>query len=632
MIQVIPIKHNISGNSNIRTHILTPSPWITITLTIDSKKENILSIIEDHLLETISWIEWNPTDIDKDFRFLTENYNKFIKNLDSSDIEDISVIISVLRSNILTISAVWRATAYLVEWDEISEITAQEKWRTDFHTLTEWEVSRNSSIYISNTDVLNTIGSELLYEFSNLSSQEYTEEALSVFRREIETSLHIIRISYSFKNTIKEVRNRGRGQIDLLKNKWVETAKMIKNLPIWWKIKNEIDKIDFQKNTKQKYLYLTVWIIVIFLLLTIIIQWITWLINSNNSNWEVKNQIKEAQTLIEESSKLSWNAEIFEKNISQAEKILFELRNEVKYQSDIQTLQSRIDALKKEMYDIQTVNLSEKNSIIPINENFIPKFSFEHNNKIIVIGNNWIINDYVRWTDNPKIIPYPNNDTIENATITTSGIPYITTTTGKIITKQQNNLKYTLLNGQDNWDSSNKIKSYNWNIYILNPDWNQIYRYKASSNGFSTKINVLPSVSSVKILDIWIDWWFYILTSDGKIWRYVSTKSEEWIKHLTLNSIPWQWNIDPNKSTEFIVKENLSYVYIKNDKKIWIFQPNSKSFQDINALTYIGLITINSEDEITGITVPRDWLLYITTSKWIFEQNFSITDWKMILN
>lgn len=631
MIQITPIRHNTSTNSNIRTHILTPNNGVNITVTIECKKENISSILEDHLLETISSIEWKITYSDEDFEFLTANYNKFIRNLDSFDLENVSIIISMLRNNILTISAIWKATAYLVEWEEISQIIAPEKWRIDFHTLVKWDVSRNASIYLSNTNIENTIWSELLYEFSNLSSNEYSEVASNILQREMEESIHLIKISHSFKNSTKEIQKRSRWQINLIKNKWIETAKIIKEMPIWSKIKQKIDQIDFDKNTKQKYIYIATWLILVFFLLTTIIQWITNMMNNSNTNNIAKEQIKQAQTLIEESSKLSNNATAFENNINEAEKILFELRNEEKYQWDIKILQWRIDALKKEMYDIQTISLSEKTSIIPNLENFIPKITFEHNNKLTIIGDNWIISDYVRWME-AKIIKYPNNDNITFATINENWTPFISTTTGKIITKQQNNLKYSLVNGSENWESSNRLKSFNGNLYSINTDWTQIYKYKSSANGFSSKTNVLPTISPSKILDIAIDGGFYIINAEGKIWRYLSTKPAEWINSLVLNGIPGSWNIDSSKNTEIIANEKLSYLYILNDKKIWIFQPNSRRFQDINALTYIGLIAINSEEQITNLTIPRDWLVYITTSKWVFEQNFTITDGKMILN
>lgn len=116
MIQVLPIRNDIKNNPiSLRTHILTPRLGVTFTLTIEGKKENIVSILEDHLLETISAVEWNPEEINKDFEFITENYNRFIKNLEPTDLADISIAISVLYNNDLIISTIGNSTAYLAE-------------------------------------------------------------------------------------------------------------------------------------------------------------------------------------------------------------------------------------------------------------------------------------------------------------------------------------------------------------------------------------------------------------------------------------------------------------------------------------------------------------------------------------
>lgn len=80
-----------------------------------------------------------------------------------------------------------------------------------------------------------------------------------------------------------------------------------------------------------------------------------------------------------------------------------------------------------------------------------------------------------------------------------------------------------------------------------------------------------------------------------------------------------------------IANNSLSYVYIRNGKNLWIFQPNSRQFQDINALTYIAQIQIQSEKEITDISVPKDGQMYITTENGIFESQFQISDGKFFL-
>lgn len=195
MIQVVPIRNDIPNSPvHLRTHILTPKIGVTVTLTLEGKKENILSILEDHLLETISAVEWNSEDADKDFTFITEHYNRFIRNLEPSDLSGISIILSLLRDNLLTISAIGEATAYLVEGEDISGITLPEKGRFDFHTLTTGEVSRNAAIYLANKNVESFLGDDLLLEFSNMPAQEFGNVAKEMFAREITIPFHIIRV------------------------------------------------------------------------------------------------------------------------------------------------------------------------------------------------------------------------------------------------------------------------------------------------------------------------------------------------------------------------------------------------------------------------------------------------------
>ena len=81
---------------------------------------------------------------------------------------------------------------------------------------------------------------------------------------------------------------------------------------------------------------------------------------SDGSTKDAKNQIIEAKTLIESSQKLTTNPILFDQTIDKAETILSALETKQLYIKDIQDLRNKIEAMKKEIYDIQTVDLSEK--------------------------------------------------------------------------------------------------------------------------------------------------------------------------------------------------------------------------------------------------------------------------------
>jgi hypothetical protein len=82
---------------------------------------------------------------------------------------------------------------------------------------------------------------------------------------------------------------------------------------------------------------------------------------------DTKNQILKAKFLIESSQKLTSNPTAFNTNIKEAETILFALRQEKAHMADTQELMSRIEAMKKEINDIQTIDLGKMTSLIKFN-------------------------------------------------------------------------------------------------------------------------------------------------------------------------------------------------------------------------------------------------------------------------
>jgi hypothetical protein len=87
------------------------------------------------------------------------------------------------------------------------------------------------------------------------------------------------------------------------------------------------------------------------------------------------------------------------------------------------------------------------------------------------------------------------------------------------------------------------------------------------------------------IFDLSIDGGVYLYMDDGKILRYAGDKNT--ITPIILNKIPGEWSIDTSKTSIFITRSYLSYTYILNGDRIWIFQPDSKRFQDVKAWNYI---------------------------------------------
>lgn len=128
MIQINSLHYNAPASTrNIRSHILTPHDSVTLFMIVDGADDGIVSIIEDHLLESISSTEWHPRDTGHDFSYVTEHYNQFIANIASDDTRDIHIVLAMLMGEELTLSTIGRGHGVFVESEgELTDISIHE--------------------------------------------------------------------------------------------------------------------------------------------------------------------------------------------------------------------------------------------------------------------------------------------------------------------------------------------------------------------------------------------------------------------------------------------------------------------------------------------------------------------------
>jgi hypothetical protein len=106
----------------------------------------------------------------------------------------------------------------------------------------------------------------------------------------------------------------------------------------------------------------------------------------NTSTSDNKNLLIQAKTLIDDGEKLASNPAAFNTKITEAEKILFDLRKEQTHILDTQELLTRISTLKKQVYDIQEIDMTHLSSIVPFNSADInPIGIFEKDKKLTIV-------------------------------------------------------------------------------------------------------------------------------------------------------------------------------------------------------------------------------------------------------
>ena len=281
----------------------------------------------------------------------------------------------------------------------------------------------------------------MLAEFAELNGEEFEQTTTAVLSQEVRTPLHLIRIGYPQRSFVASSANRpmrGGKQSDILREKGMRTVGYIKNHQIWGNIRNRVDTLSFENNAGSKYAFITLGVIILVFLLYIIFRGLSGVVTSGSD--ELRDKVLQAKTLIDTSQTLTSNPEAFEQNIKQAEEILFSLRNEQAYLSDTQDLLNRIDALKREVYDIQTVKLADRTPIVATTGSMIPLNVGQANNKLTIVGKSNIVKDYVPGSVLDTPVSYPQDEEAIDMDITANGTVYVLTKSHRIFT----------LNGQQN--------------------------------------------------------------------------------------------------------------------------------------------------------------------------------------
>ncbi len=619
------------SNTVTRTHKLSPTEWVTIIIILSGKREQTLSIIEDHMLEVISSVFWKEESQEVDFNFISENYNKFIRTTPLWEESILGMCFAVVSWETLMVSCIGESQAILTHPENDIEVIAEWNMNhNEFHAVSSGKIKEGINIYLSSTSILEKISDDLIIESSLVEDENWEKDFLSILWRESKESLHLIRIKNNRINKNKvhpgTVSKKFGKQIHLIQSQAIRIGELISLVAKRYKIP-ELGTL--MKNKKTEYAFLFVGIALLFALIYSFIQAIFYTVNTPNK--DSKNELLKAQTLIEESQKLTSNPASFNKNIEEAEKILLELKEEQLHIADTESLLGRIDAMKKEINDIETVNLSKTSSIVPFNASDIsPVGCYEFDKKITLLGKQWAIFAYSRSEAIQKVTPYPNGEKLLDFDFSDDGNSFILTEANTLLSWKKWTLTYINASGQDVWEKAKKIKLFNGNIYLLSSDGRILYKHKPWINGFSSKTPSFETSWTASILDIWIDGWIYSISDEWKIIRFISGKPD-YPKNIVINKVPWIYDIGKQEPLKFVVKPNLSYIYILSGRSLWIFEPNSKRFQDVTAWTYVAQVELQTNEEIRNVCIPRDWLLYTVTNLGLYETKFEIANWKIIL-
>lgn len=612
----------------LRSHILHPHDELTTICMVRAPKENVLSVIEDHLLESLSSTDWQEGQEEWDFAFVTEKYNHFLKNLAEEDREDIHVLFAIIKKNHLIVSTIGDMYPIIHERNGSTKMIYESITGSHFFdSYSSGDIPRWGYVFFTSRNLDGIISEDFYEDSSILESEKFEETTLSLLEHETTESIHIIRIS--LKESPKANKKRGSSQADIIKN---ASYKVIWDI---WKniaLSGIHEKIGHHIAKKWRAFtawFFVIWIIIFFSLLSYILSAL-FSVTSSPLN-DSKTNLLKAKTLIEESQKLTSNPQAFHDTIKEAETLLLKLREEKQYMKDTENLLTRVEAMKKEIYDIQSIDLKKKESLVKFNPlDISPIWLFESSKKLNLIGKNGAILWYAPWNPLPKVTSYPTWEEWIDFTSTEDWSFYILTKNNRVLASRKNNeVTYVNVMWQDTWENADMIKSYNDNIYLLWKKDGQLYKHRPGLNGFSQKAAVFQTALSW-VLDVGVDWGFYVIKGDHTVSRILTAKTYS-SNGIILNKIPGEYKLWDSGDISFITNKNIKYVYILDNRRIWIFEPDAKNFQDVKSWTYIAQLEIDTSEEVRNISVPRDGQIYVITNLWVYNITFEVVDQNLVL-
>lgn len=636
------IKNKQANNTSIAKNINILEN-LDIFVLIDWKNIKTIDLVLNKIIDTLlDKIGLNYWKVYNNFSISLDIINWFLKKVQEDN--EINIIIWVLNKDLFLFSKIWNTSWYMIKDSnsDLVEITNSEEELKSFNYISSWNLNSDDVIILSTNRLFDYLTkSDILGSNNTDSIIDLNKNIISTIKNETDENLEIITIKLDKK--IKED-----SLLSKYASKFINIERLNEKYDVFYNnifknkfIVNSISKIiniknNISWNKKSNTIIFTSWIIILSIMLFSLIGWILWDSTSTKNITEYKNKLNEAREYVRIANTNIANNDLFNLNINKAEEIISEIRNQEFFLKDIEKMYSDISIIKKQFNWVETFEANSNNIIYSTKtiDWDIVKI-LENDKKNYIVTNNSIIWPLIHWID-PKEYIFENlneNDKFVDATFVNNDISLITDSS-KVVSFSKNWVfKYIDVIWQTTgWEKSSLINAYNWNLYLINEEKNQIFKHKPLSSWYTSWSPYLKSEDSENIwwiLNIAIDWWIYILKNDLSLLKLFSYPKYR-LESIVLNNLPKNYNNNSNSKTQIVARNDLNYIYILIDNKIWVFQPSSKQYQDVKSLNYIGQIEWESTT-IKSIFVNYDWEITVQNENWIYKLEFEISENKIII-
>lgn len=616
----IIIKRNINLDKNLDCFILVSS-------SNENLAENLINNTLEFLIDKVS-----KNDTYNDFMIALEHLNSYLKTwrLDEEKKDSLDMIIGILNDNTYTFSNVWKSSAYLINKNsEIIELTESWENKEEFSYISEgkllnWEIVISSTIellnYLSKSDLIDGL---ILSEDIKI----FNKNIKNILKSEIiDTNCLVSSMKFKSNKFVAEENDKK----EIIKNYLAKTIDNKFAKIVIWKCLYSFDKLKTQSKTIKNIVLISgITIAVFFLYYTL--STLVSITTQTEVKETAKNNLIEVKNIIRIASENIANPDVFEKNINDAEALVAEVEKQEIYLWDLSKITDEINILKKQFNKIEIFEENETNLIYALNSSDNVKIA-KNNLVPYVISKKWVIWPILT-TAKPQVYIFNNlseNEYFIDWFFIESNL-FLLTNTSKIV-KFTKNWYFNFVNvvWQTKWEDIKTMGSYSNNLYTLGID-NQLNKHSPSWNDFKAAESYLKKEDLTQIWDVLsiaIDWWFYMLKKDLTVVKFFSSPYR--LESIMLNKLPKNYVLEEWKKTQIIARNNLNYVYMLLNDKIWIFKPNTTNYKNTQSLTYIWQIEWATKT-IKDFYVNYDWEITVLNESWIYKLTFEISDDKVII-
>ncbi len=360
------------------------------------------------------------------------------------------------------------------------------------------------------------------------------------------------------------------------------------------------------KNTQKAFVHLSKntqnWVVIAGIVVSVVLLYfvITSLIRSQYTIFvpqKYRDTLAEARVNLDDATRMIDQPEAFSSAISKVKSAIQTVKDANVLKVDVAQLESDIAVLEKSVNKVTTLANNEYKPIYSFSKNIdsLPFSIHIFDSKISLVTTNTIIGPFVAW-ENPTEYTIPNGEKFTFSDMNSDGRIFFWTNQDRIYIFDKGIFSTQNIQQVGGWDKAVDISAYNSNIYLLSGDRKQIYRHRLQSeNTYSGRGFIITDTQTRSITDIdvdgsvWMFWW-----SGGNVaLEKILTAPKYERRGIVINGLGTNTfnEINPD-TTKIYADADFSELYILANNRIWIFAPNSRRFNDVQFVTYVGQIDV----------------------------------------